>query len=92
VLPVAWVAFSRDWRRTFAITAMIALYFNVFVLVVQLFRKVPALTAIAPTQSEPPFQVTQMVVLAAFVVIGFLAAKRPGNRSNRGAAPAGVLR
>jgi hypothetical protein len=92
VLLVTCVAFSRSWRRTFAITAMIALYFNVFVLVVQLFRKVPALTAIAPTQSEPPFQITQMVVLAAFVVIGFLAAKKPGGSSNRGATPAGALR
>src|SRR5467141_1556180 len=48
------------WRRTYAIMAVIALYLNVFVLIVQLFQKVPALKAIAPTQSEAPFKVTQL--------------------------------
>jgi hypothetical protein len=62
------------WRRTFAITAVIALYFNVFVLVVQLFRKVPALEAMAPTQSEPPFQISQLAVLLVFAAIGIRAA------------------
>jgi len=47
---------SGLWRRTYAITAVIALYLNVFVLIVQLFQKVPALKAIAPTQSEAPFK------------------------------------
>ena len=55
------------WRPIYVVTALLALYFNVFVLVVQLFRKVPALETLAPTQSEPPFAVTQLVVLAAFV-------------------------
>ena len=55
---------------------MIALYLNVFVLVVQLFQKVPALKAIAPTQSEPPFVVTQLVVLALFVLLTIIAAIR----------------
>ena len=58
------------WRRTYAITAMIALYFNVFVLVVQLFEKVPALTALAPHQSEPPFQIAQGIVLLLFIILG----------------------
>jgi hypothetical protein len=57
------------WRRIYVVTAMIALYFNVFVLVVQLFQKVPALKALAPTQSEPPFAAVQLVVLAAFVAL-----------------------
>jgi hypothetical protein len=43
------------------VTALIALYFNVFVLIVQLFLKVPSLKEIAPTQSEPPFQMAQLV-------------------------------
>ena len=43
-----------------------ALYFNVFVLVVQLFRRVPALSAMAPTQSEPPFQIAQLAALLLF--------------------------
>jgi hypothetical protein len=58
------------------ITAMIALYLNVFVLVAQLFMKVPALKAIAPTQSEPLFKLTQLVVLALFVVLTIAAAKK----------------
>ena len=64
------------WRRTYTITAVIALYLNVFVLIVQLFQKVPALKAIAPTQSEAPFKVTQLVALVLFVVLGGSAAIR----------------
>jgi hypothetical protein len=60
------------WRRTYLITAVIALYFNVFVLIVQLFLKVPSLKEIVPTQSEPPFQMAQ---LAALILFGLLAAR-----------------
>jgi hypothetical protein len=52
---------------------MIALYLNVFVLVVQLFRRVPSLKALAPTQTEPAFKITQLIVLLVFVVITVLA-------------------
>ena len=55
---------------------MISLYLNVFVLVAQLFQKVTALKALAPTQSEPPFAITQLVVLGIFVLLTILAAKR----------------
>ena len=58
------------WGRTYVVTALIALYFNVFVLVVQLFRRVPALKEIAPTQSEPPFQMAQLAVLLIFAFLG----------------------
>jgi hypothetical protein len=51
-----------------------ALYFNVFVLVVQLFRRVPALRAVAPTQSEPPFQIAQIALLLLFAAIGIRVA------------------
>ena len=64
------------WRRTYVISAMISLYLNVFVLVAQLFQKVPALKAIAPTQSEPPFLVVQLVVMALFVALTIAAALR----------------
>jgi hypothetical protein len=53
---------------------VLALYFNVFVLIAQTFQKVPALKAIAPTQSEPPFAIAQLVVLVLFVVFGVAAA------------------
>ena len=64
------------WRWIYAIGAVICLYFNLFVLVVQLFEKVPALHAMAPTQTEPPFKLTQLVVLALFVVLAIAAAIR----------------
>src|SRR5215510_8471558 len=64
------------WRSTYVICAVAALYFNVFVLVVQSFMKVPSLHDAAPTQSEPPFAITQLVVLATFVVLGVLAVRR----------------
>ena len=64
------------WRKTFVIAACMALYFNVFVFVVQSFEKVPSLRAIAPTQKEPPFAVAQGVVLLLFMVLTTLAVKR----------------
>ena len=64
------------WRRTYVITAVIALYLNVFVLIVQAFMKVPVLKAMAPTQSEPPFLVAQVVAMALFVVPAIFAVKR----------------
>ena len=67
---------SAGWRRTYAVTAMIALYFNVFVLVAQLFEKVPAIHALAPTQTEPPFKIVQLLLLILTIVLITLAAKR----------------
>jgi hypothetical protein len=64
------------WRRAYVFTAVTALYLNVFVLVAQLFNKVPDLKALAPTQTEPPFKAAQGVVLVAFIVLGALAASR----------------
>jgi hypothetical protein len=61
------------WRPIYVITAVASLYLNVFVLVVQSFVKVSALNALAPTQSEPPFALTQAVVLAIFVLIALIA-------------------
>ena len=64
------------WRWIYVVAASLALYFNVFVLVVQSFEKVPALNALAPTQKEPPFAVTQLVLLAVFVALTIAAVKR----------------
>jgi hypothetical protein len=61
------------WRWVYVIGAMIALYFNVFVGIVMAFRRIPALHAIAPTQTEPPFQTTQLVTLTLFVVLTVIA-------------------
>jgi hypothetical protein len=64
------------WRKIYVVGAAIALYLNVFVGIVQAFEKIPALKAMAPTQSEPPFKFTQLVVLALFVVLAIVAAVR----------------
>lgn len=64
------------WRWIYVVGAVVALYFNVFVGVVQAFEKVPALQALAPTQTEPPFKLTQLVVLVLFVLLGIVAAVR----------------
>jgi uncharacterized protein YggT (Ycf19 family) len=65
---------AGDWRRVYAITAMIAFYLNVFVLIAQLFDKVPALRALAPTKTEAPFKEAQLAALLLFVVLTILAA------------------
>src|SRR5277367_1250744 len=62
------------WRKIYAGTASIALYLNVFVLIAQLFMKVPSLHVLAPTGSEPPFLISQVVVLAIFIVLTIAAA------------------
>jgi hypothetical protein len=67
---------SGRWRRTFAISTAVAQYLNVFILVVQLFRKTPFLKALAPTESEPPFQIAQLAVLIFFIGLTALAASR----------------
>ncbi len=79
LLAVAIVAryarrLAGAWRWIYVVTAMISLYLNVFVLIVQLFQKVPALKALAPTQTEPPFAVTQLVVLTLFALLTIIAA------------------
>jgi hypothetical protein len=67
---------AGPWRPVYVVCAAVALYLNVFVGVVQAFQKVPALTALAPKQTEPPFVVTQLVVLVLFIVLTIAAAKR----------------
>jgi hypothetical protein len=67
---------AGHWRWIYVVGAVIALYFNVFVGIVQSFEKIPALKAIAPTQTEQPFKLTQLVVLALFGLLGIIAAIR----------------
>jgi len=64
------------WRWIYAIGAVITLYFNVFVGIVQSFEKIPALNAMAPTQTEPPFKLTQLTALIIFILLGLVAAIR----------------
>jgi hypothetical protein len=69
------------WRPIYVVTALIAFYFNFVVLVIQSFQKIPALKALAPTQSEPPFLVTQLVVLVLFTVLIVVATIKFRNES-----------
>ena len=62
-----------SWRWMYVVTAITALWFNVFVLIVQAFLKVPTLHAFAPAGNEPPFLIAQGGVLAVFVVLGAVA-------------------
>jgi len=74
---------AGGWRRAYVNSAVAALYLNVFVLVVQLFLKVPALHALAPRGQEPPFAVAQGMVLILFAMLGRQAAKRFGAAPQR---------
>ncbi|MGE0041060.1 MAG: hypothetical protein AB7H88_16030 [Vicinamibacterales bacterium] len=67
---------SGGWRAVYVVSGGAALYLNVFVLVVQLFLKVPSLHALAPTGSEPPFAVAQTAVFAVFAGLIASAARR----------------
>jgi len=67
---------AGSWRRTYVITATFALYLNVFVLVAQSFQKIPSLHALAPTGTETPFKVSQLVVLVVFIAVAVIADKK----------------
>jgi hypothetical protein len=80
VLPVViiaryWKLLAGAWRGVFVVGTVLALYLNVFVLLAQLFLRLPALIVAAPTQQEPPFLLTQLLVLALFVWLGRAAVK-----------------
>jgi hypothetical protein len=102
LVVLALAAFARygrhlagGWKKTYVVSAVVALYFNVFVLVVQAFMKVPALHALAPTQAEPPFAIAQLAVLLIFAAAGTVAvvqSKRWTVQSVRSAVSARVIR
>ena len=80
-LAVAIHALTRrrlagGWRSAYVVSTVTALYLNVFVLVAQLFMKVPALRALAPAQSEGPFRLAQLSILIVFLLLGIFATKR----------------
>ncbi len=67
------------WRRIYVIGAVVSLYLNTFVLVVQSFLKFPHLNALAPTGSEPAFAFVQGLVLVFFALAGWRAVTRLGS-------------
>jgi hypothetical protein len=89
VLAVAIFAFyvrhlAGPWRWIYVAGAVLALYLNVFVGVVQAFQKAAFLKALAPTQSEPPFIIAQLVVFVLFVVLGIAAVRAFHPRTKAG--------
>jgi hypothetical protein len=67
---------SGAWSKVYVVSAVTALYLNFFVLIAQLFQKTPALKELAPTQTEPPFAITQGLVLVLFVAMGIAAVRQ----------------
>ena len=67
---------AGGWRRTFVLTALFALYLNCFVLIAQSFQKIPALHALAPTGTEGPFKLAQLVLLVITIVVMVIADRR----------------
>jgi hypothetical protein len=76
VLAVAIIARRRGWRGTYVISAILALYFNFFVFIVQSFQKIPSLHALAPTQSELPFKLAQFMTLVVVIALTTLAFRK----------------
>lgn len=76
VLAIYVFRLRGAWRWIYVVTAMIALYLDAFVGVIQAFAKLTFLHSLAPTQSEPPFLVVQVIVLVIFIVLGILAVRR----------------
>ena len=83
---------AGKWRAIYVITAVIALYFNCFVLIAQSFLKIPALHALAPKGNEPPFAIAQGILLLLFIVAGTLAVKKfhPADPATLARSAAGV--
>lgn len=64
------------WRVAYVVSAILAFYLNAFVAVVQAFQKLPALTRLAPSQSEPPFVATQLGLLVCIGLVIWMALRR----------------
>jgi hypothetical protein len=75
ILALYALHLAGSWRWIYEVSAVLALYLNVFVGVVQAFQKLPLLASLAPTQSEPPFLIAQAVVLVIFVGLGIAAVR-----------------
>jgi hypothetical protein len=75
VAALYYYRLTGAWRWIYVSTAVAALYLNCFVAIVQAFLKLPAVNALAPTQTEAPFVITQAVLLVVFIALGFLATR-----------------
>ena len=71
-----WKQLRGGWRGIYVVGTVLVLYLNFFILLVQLFRRIPALLVAAPRQTEPPFVLTQLLVLGLFAWLGVAAFRR----------------
>ena len=80
LLVAAWALYQHKlagrWRVVYVVSAIISQYLNMFVFIVQSFQKVSFLQPYAPTGSEPPFAIAQIATLLAFIILGWVAARR----------------
>ena len=67
---------AHGWRATYVSSALVALYLNCFVAVIQAFQKIPFLHVMAPNGNEAPFAITQLALLALFITLGFVSVRR----------------
>jgi hypothetical protein len=76
--PPSFITFhlAGPWRWIYVVCLVAALWFNVFIFIVQSFEKIPALHALAPTQSEPPFKIAQLVTLIIFIILGVFSVRK----------------
>jgi hypothetical protein len=75
IAALYWKHLEGAWRQTFVILSVLALYLNVFVLVAQLFQKIPAMVMLAPSPAAPVFAATQGLTLLLFAVLGWASVK-----------------
>src|SRR5262249_582965 len=66
---------AGGWRTVYVVTAVLAQFFNVLVLVVQSFMKIPALHTMAPTGEESIVKICQLGALLLCIALGVLAGK-----------------
>ena len=81
VILLAWLIAYRShlagsWRWIYALAIVASLYLLIFVTIAQAFQKIPFLQAMAPTGSEAPFAIAQIIALVVFIVIGVGAVRR----------------
>jgi hypothetical protein len=67
---------AGGWRSAYVVTAILAQWFNVFVLIAQIFQKVPAAKALAPTPNAPAFLIIQTIVMVIFIVLIVMTVKK----------------
>lgn len=75
IAALYWKHLTGVWRHVFVVLSVLALYLNVFVLLAQIFQKIPVLAILAPNPQAPAFAATQLLVLVFFIGLGWAAVR-----------------